>query len=791
MDDRTAARETLARVRELVGRTARAGVRHLGPAAVREIEALERDARAHGLVHLERELAALATEARRYLDRSPRFRPGAFADRLVRLRRRVLDADRALAGPPGPRDGEWLGVARRRYEPVPGRVTVEAVSASGFVTDAGFVGLTVHLVEPSTGRELQASIVRPTAGFGEDPRRLWYQPVSQVTLLSVAELAHGAWTLDDVRCSADGRLSLHAGLVALPAAPSPSRALAAYRVPGLREAAARLPTDGDEDGVRVCVDGLAPGTCAVDDTRGTATVVFTDARGATARLVLSLAPRHDVLLDNLARLRQRPAGALFGRLTAGPGGLRFDPATAWFDAPLRVQHARVGAVQQVHLTLEPLLGAVDRGAGVLPPEVPLPPDAAQVVVSRTWELVTELLAGGTGRPEAVEADLAEVARDAAPLGMVGLAGALAELGGALGSGADPTEPALSLASRARRLERGLALARLQEAVGGPSPPPSPTAPRRGADRGVWPLGVLAVPGRPGLRRVVVLGLDLADGSPLAVRDEWSDVGGGRVASRLFQGPLDPEAALGRVWVFTDHPLVRTRDGRELHPAFHTAPRLGQAVDPARLPRLDAPGTAACRVAVEAARGPDGWVLTGAEGPLDAEWPEALELLLDRAGAGPSEVVVAPWAGVHHVLTWERWHPAVSVGPRWAWSAVVARAAGGPLAALVADVAADRLPAGPDAPLTDDERRAVAGAVAQARQRALAGDELPAARAVLAWGAALGRRPPAAVLGVPDRVDRAVVRPLARWLADADADAEEALWWLLATGERARWFDPDA
>jgi hypothetical protein len=754
--DREAARDTTERVERLLRRVAQAGIRHLSRPVSRELVAFERSAHAAGLVHLERELGALGAEVERCLDRSHQFRASSLVDRLVRLHRRAADARQALAQPPSPADDTLLGVARRRYEPVAGTLVAQAVAATGFVSDAGFVGVTVTLVTEG-GDELLATVVRPSDAFGDDPRRLWYQPVSQVTLVTLAELAHGAWRLDDVRRSSDGRLSLHAGLVAMPVPPTPRQALAPYLVPGWREATDRLAAELDDAaGVRVCVEGLRPGPCAIDETRGTATVDFTDARGATARMVVPMLPRHDVLLDNLARLRAAPPGALLGVLQAGAAGLRFEPLTAWFDAPVRVQHARVGAVQQVHLALEPLQGAVDRGRAEGRVAAAAPRDAAQALVTRVWDLVVELFSTGTAHPDALSDDLRDAARDAEALGMPGLAAGLGAVDRALAT--DATDAALRLGQQVRWLDRGLAVARLRDEAGDVAHAPSP---RRGADRRVWPLGVV----RDGAK-VLVVALDAADGSPLLVRDEW----GGRGL------PAVPGAA-------------RPRGGPAPRVVFHRSParpdprrpraaaRLAHRPDAGRRGRRRAPAARgpAGRGARAARRwrprpGPDGWRLFVGDEPLPAELSLEAELHLDKGDPGPQRFVgtFAVVGGAVRLLAVDGVVPEVEPGHRrWSWALVVSRARGGPLEGVVAGLgwASGGSPIRAPDPAPEVVRREAAAMLAQARKNARAGEGLPKVEVAVGWGAlAGGRRPPASALGLEVLVRRAIVRPLARWLA---------------------------
>ncbi len=791
--DRTTATETVRRVEALLRRTCRAGLRSLSSAAAAELGALEKSAHAAGLVHLERDLAGLATEIGRFLDRSPQFRTVALVGALARTREHARAAARVLAMPPGPEDDAVLGVARRRYAPVAGTLLVEAVAASGFVTDAGFTGVSVTLVAPETGEESIASIVRPSDWFGDDPRRLWFQPVSEVTPLTVAELAHGAWRLDDVRRSSDGRLSLHAGLQAMPAAPAPARALAPYRVAGLREGVERLARDLDaaeaDAAVRICVDGLRPGPVSADETRGTATVSFTDRRGLSARMVVPLLPRNDLLLDNLARLRDQPPGAILGRLSAGPSGLRFEPQTAWFDQPVRLQHKRAGPVLEVHLGLEPLTGPVDRGAASAPPPAPAAPDAAQEAVGQVLGLLVELFATGTARPEDLGGDLLAAAARADEVGLAGVAGAARAVSDALAAGADATEPLFAATARCRLVDRGLALARLAEDAP-PAAAAEPAPPRRGADRVLWPLGVVRDGGR-----ATIVAVDAADGSRWTVRDDWRDVRPGWVASRLFHGERDARELLGHTWVFTDHPASRAREGRELAPAWHTAPTLGPPVRDDAIPSVDAPGPGVCRCEVEARRGPDGWVLSAGDEPVAAELSDAVELELDKRGTAVRFVGrFAAVGGTLRLLTVDGVHPEVDpAATRWSFAEVAERARGTPLAPLVEALGRGAMPPVPDDPVAEqarllpaaEGRRLVQRCVAQTRRNVAAGEPLPSAWILWSWGRALGLDPPIAGLSLPTAaVRRAVVRPLARWLAGApDADPTEALWLLAGTGER--------
>jgi hypothetical protein len=786
--ERDAAREVARRVDALLRRACRAGLRHLPRSALGELQALEQAAHVAGLVHVERELAGVATALERALDRDPQHRAASLVAALARVRARVRAAEAALAAPASPRDEEVFGVARRRYDDVAGTLVVEALAAVGYVTESGFTGVSVTLVAVDTGEELVASVVRPTDWFGDEPRRLWFQPVSDATPLAVADLAHGAWQLDGAKRSADGRLSLHAGLLVTPAGPTPARTLAPYRVPGLREGVDRVARDlaaDEEAGVRLAIEGLRPAGVAVDETRGVATVSFTDQAGAVARQVVPMVPRNDLLLDNLARLRVRPPGLLVGRLSASAQGLSFEAQTAWFDQPVRLPHRRSGPVSEVHLGLETLPGDVDRAASAVPGAPAVPPDPARAAVDHAHGLLVALFASGTGRPEDLGSDLLAAASRAEDTGLPGLGRALARVSEALAAGLDASDALLAAAERCRLTARGLTLA----ALGTPEPPVSAPPLRRGADRRLWPVGVVR-----DRARALVVAIDAADGARWTVRDEWHDLPGGRVASRLFQAEIDPREALGRAWELVDHPASRGRDGRELASAWHTAPTLGPPVRPDLIPEVDAPAPGLFRCAFEAAAGPDGWVLTTAGGPCPAEVSEAAALDLAKRPSPVRAVgTFAPVAGALRLLAVDGAHPDVDpAATRWPWSALVARAAGGPLAPLVEAIGRGALPAVEDDPAVleaaalpaAEGRRRLLAAVVDARRSVSVGDPMPPARALWSWGRALGGHPPIAALGLPPiAVRRAIVRPLARWLAGGPDDPEEALLLLAGAGER--------
>ncbi|MEZ4241603.1 MAG: hypothetical protein R3F59_36740 [Myxococcota bacterium] len=312
----------------------------------------------------------------RWMAGDPQFRLRGWIEAVSRCFWVAQAAEGALALPAGdPQRDRILGVLRRTYTPIVGTATVCALGAAGWVSETGYAGVTVHLWDTARGRPLTATLARPQQLVDGDPRRLLFQPVSQVTLLTVFELAHGAWELDDVRLSHDDRLSLHAGLVATPRAPRGPAAYAGVAVPDAaalvdRLAEAELDPAGFGAGVHAFLEIAGIRDVVVDDTSALCGATVLDRRGVPLSVVVPVRPERDLLVDNLARLAAEgplPVG-LFGRATLGGGRLRFEPYTAVFETPVKLAFRRPGEVQEVHLGPRAAAG-VPRGgaAGPRPP----------------------------------------------------------------------------------------------------------------------------------------------------------------------------------------------------------------------------------------------------------------------------------------------------------------------------------------------------------------------------------------------------------------------------------------
>ncbi|MEQ1503118.1 MAG: hypothetical protein ABMB14_12850, partial [Myxococcota bacterium] len=416
--DRARSNQAIDEVADLVRRWVEIGVERSSASMVDELVEVARTAHHGGLVRIERELGAWATLTTRYLERDPTFRIGSWIGACNRIFWLVHAARRAIrAAPDDPAALAALGVARRTYQPVVGALEVVSLGAVGWVSDTGFVGITVHLWAPETGRFLQAAVARPSAAFGTDPRRLWVHPISERVMITLCELAHGAWALDDVRISDDGRVSLHRDLVAVPRPPRGARAYA--EVAGTadrlvaRLTAGELEPVGGAGGVHGFVPLAAVRRVELDQTRALASAELVDTSGAVLRVVVPIRAERDLLIDNLARLAAGPPPAgMFGRVYVAGGEVRFEPYTAVFDQPVRTALRRPGLVQEVHLGLEPLTGdavAPTARADRAPP-APVHPEV-EAAFAATTAGFAPLFASGLEWPDPDAADALRSAAD--------------------------------------------------------------------------------------------------------------------------------------------------------------------------------------------------------------------------------------------------------------------------------------------------------------------------------------------------------------------------------------------
>lgn len=335
----------------------RQGLQRLSRPAVGQLQAAELVAHHAGLVKVERELAALQTLATRYLDRDPLFRAAEWLGAINTAHEHVAAAKAAWR--PGIHPDALAGVtgvARRSYEPVDRPLEVVAIGASGWVTDSDFVGVTVWLRESATGALFQASVVRPVAYFGDDPRRLLYGEISDHHALTLLDLAHGGWVLDGARASTDGRLSLHRELRLEPAPWTGAAAYADRFAPDWLSLVERLRGDEVEGRDLVYVEPRDVSRVVIDEKQSVARFRLSDANGAWLVAHVRLAKHANALVDDLMQLTSDPAlrpDGWFGRAWVAAGELRFLPHTALYREPRLLELRGKREVFALHLGLEP------------------------------------------------------------------------------------------------------------------------------------------------------------------------------------------------------------------------------------------------------------------------------------------------------------------------------------------------------------------------------------------------------------------------------------------------------
>jgi hypothetical protein len=358
-EDRLRQQQALERVGDWWEGLHRRGLQGLDPRAPDELLALSQWCHTAGLVNLEREVDQVATLARRYAERDPLFPPTGWLQATSRVWWAVRRLQSALSrGDVDAVDG-MAGEARREYKLLADELVVQAVGASGWVSDSGFVGVTVYL--SSAKGLVQASIVRPSSFFGDDPKTLLSQPLAEGQAVSLRDLAHGAWVMGNVKISADHRLSLHRELGLGPIPGAGSRALTELALPGFRAALGKLRAAGLDEGAEPLALWLWPlrmGIPVVDEIHARVRVPFVDAAGAQVEVDVLMRPENNLLLDNLDRIGKGEAPApdgWFGRVWVAGGRLRFQPITALYRVPLQMKRGKK-EVHEVHLTLESLEG---------------------------------------------------------------------------------------------------------------------------------------------------------------------------------------------------------------------------------------------------------------------------------------------------------------------------------------------------------------------------------------------------------------------------------------------------
>jgi hypothetical protein len=337
----------------LLDRLSWAGLERTTAETRSELLAVAQTAHAAGLIRLERDLTALGSAVARWEARDPLAGTRDLARALHRVWATSREAAAAVAR--GDEDPAILGEARRKYVEVPGPVSVVSLGASGWVSDSGYVGVTVILAGPDG--MLQASNARPSDFFGRDPSAL-LSPGLAGEGPGISDLLHGAFVLSNVKKSADNRLSLHRHLHIEPA---PWPGALAYAAVDARDAVAVLDrvAAAEDRGVQaeVLFHPTTWGPVRVDEKRQEASLELGDAAGAEVRVQVPLKAENNRWIDNLERLVALPAErkpiAVFGRAWISGGRLRMEPFTAVWDRDIGLSRGRKRA-NELHLSLESL-----------------------------------------------------------------------------------------------------------------------------------------------------------------------------------------------------------------------------------------------------------------------------------------------------------------------------------------------------------------------------------------------------------------------------------------------------
>ncbi len=340
------------------------GLQRMSRASVDELGALAQTAHNAGLITIERELNRLTTLVERALGRDPLFDMHDWQATVSRIWLLTRRSRRRFEGGALPEQMRGLiGVARRSYELLDEALELQALGADGWVSDTGFVGVTVYYVAED-GALYQVVSARPTLHFGSDPTRLLRWPAHDALEQSLGEMSHGAWRFDGAKVSADRRLSIHKDLRLHPAPYVGGRAYAAVHAPDWRTALDRLRRTAPGESTWVYIEPATVSVVETDHTRGRARAVATDAHGARLHIEAPLRREKNLLVDNLERMygphREGAAprcDGLFGRLDVGDDGLRLSPITGVWVQPLRLARRGRPAHHTAHLSLESLHGA--------------------------------------------------------------------------------------------------------------------------------------------------------------------------------------------------------------------------------------------------------------------------------------------------------------------------------------------------------------------------------------------------------------------------------------------------
>ncbi|MEL6177976.1 MAG: hypothetical protein AAFS10_03440 [Myxococcota bacterium] len=352
----------LERIDGLLLKLGQQGLQRMSRSSLTELQAMSQTAHNAALIAIERQLDVLATLAERYMERDPLFQMGQYMATLNRIWLLTQATRRRHAAGESP-DAllDLIGEARRKYELLDKPITVQPLGANGWVTDTDFVGVTIYMaVRDQPGVVVQASNAKPTMYFGNDPRKLLNQGVSDYLPYTIRDFAHGAFTFSNAKVSVDGRISLHKELRVSEAPYIGSAAYKAFAVGQWTDLVEKLrenelsPLSGSGS-VLAYIEPSGFGELDIDMKSSRASAALLDARGASLMMDVSLREENNHLIDNLesmlATRRSFPLPeALFGRVTINQGQLKFFPMTAIYNNTVALRQGP--RVHEVHLSLE-------------------------------------------------------------------------------------------------------------------------------------------------------------------------------------------------------------------------------------------------------------------------------------------------------------------------------------------------------------------------------------------------------------------------------------------------------
>ncbi|MBH24320.1 MAG: hypothetical protein CMH57_07710 [Myxococcales bacterium] len=352
----------LDRIDALLLKLGQQGLQRMSRSSLTELQASAQTAHNAALIAIERQLEVLATLSERYMERDPLFQMSQYMATLNKLWLLVgATRRRHEAGETPDELLDLIGAARRKYEVLDDPIVVQALGASGWVTDTDFVGVTIYMgVRGQPGVIYQASNAKPTRYFGTDPRGLLNQSVSDYLPYTIRDFAHGAFTFSNAKVSHDGRMSLHKALRVSEAPYTGSAAYKEFAVGRWTELVERLrenelnPLSGSGSTLAY-LEPSGFGELEIDMKSSLASSPLLDDKGATLMMEVSLREENNHLIDNLeAMLDNRRSfplpAALFGRVSVRQGQLKLYPMTAIYDESVTLY--RGPKVHEVHLSLE-------------------------------------------------------------------------------------------------------------------------------------------------------------------------------------------------------------------------------------------------------------------------------------------------------------------------------------------------------------------------------------------------------------------------------------------------------